>query len=349
MSVRFFLGANSGDGFYSLYDEFACSKGDRLYLIKGGPGCGKSTFMKRLAARAENLGYTVEYILCSGDPESLDGIYIPELKLGFADATAPHVLEPGLFAIDCCYVNLGLFCSWADSDRIIEFTERYKQMYKAAYAFLSAAKTVKKINIPGLFDEKTMKSVQKRADTALRRELGGIHPSLRSSKVTKRFIRGISCMGEVCLTDTVDKLCKRIYIVDDRFGLADIYLKRITEGIAERGDNALICPSPLCPDELDAVLLPEYGLGFVSASVMQIKKPWRHVRLDALVSPEALKAHRAELKSLEKQYRSLLESGIGYLKQAKKNHDLLEVGYKPFIDFAALGEFTEQEVKRLIG
>lgn len=48
MSVRFFLGANSGDGFYSLYDNFACAPGDRLHLIKAGPGCGKSTFMKSL-------------------------------------------------------------------------------------------------------------------------------------------------------------------------------------------------------------------------------------------------------------------------------------------------------------
>ena len=62
MSVRFFLGANSGDGFYSLYDNFACAPGDRLHLIKAGPGCGKSTFMKKLASRAEEQGFTVEYL-----------------------------------------------------------------------------------------------------------------------------------------------------------------------------------------------------------------------------------------------------------------------------------------------
>ena len=130
MSVRFFLGANSGDGFYSLYDNFACAPGDRLHLIKAGPGCGKSTFMKKLASRAEEQGFTVEYILCSGDPESLDGVYIPALHLGLADATAPHILEPRLFAIDSCYVNLGQFCSSFKSEKANEYTAKYRQLYK---------------------------------------------------------------------------------------------------------------------------------------------------------------------------------------------------------------------------
>ena len=40
---------------------------------------------------AEKKGLEVEYILCSGDPDSLDGVYIPALRLGYADGTAPHL------------------------------------------------------------------------------------------------------------------------------------------------------------------------------------------------------------------------------------------------------------------
>ena len=348
MSVRFFLGANSGDGFYSLYDNFACAPGDRLHLIKAGPGCGKSTFMKKLASRAEELGYAVEYILCSGDPESLDGVYIPALHLGFADATAPHILEPRLFAVDSCYVNLGQFCAAIESEKINEYTAKYRRMYKAAYGFLSAAKTIRKVQVPELISDNNIVLAEKRAESALLRELGKKRGTAREAQITKRFIRGISCMGEVCLSDTVNKLCKRIYLVDDKLGLADAYLKHIANGVAERGENAVVCPSPLCPDELDAVLLPNHALGFVSASAMQVKDPWRHVRLDALVAPEVVRAHRSELKALEKQYRSLLDGGVGYLKQAKKYHDLLEGEYRPYVDFAALSEFTEREMAKLI-
>ena len=91
-TVRYFLGANSRNGFFSLYDGFVDPEaGDFLYVIKGGPGCGKSTLMKRVGKAAENAGLPVEYVLCSGDPDSLDGVWLPTLHTGFVDGTAPHV------------------------------------------------------------------------------------------------------------------------------------------------------------------------------------------------------------------------------------------------------------------
>ena len=36
--------------------------------------------MKRIGAASEQAGYDVEYVVCSGDPSSLDGVYIPELR-----------------------------------------------------------------------------------------------------------------------------------------------------------------------------------------------------------------------------------------------------------------------------
>ena len=48
MAVRhYFLGANTGGGFVSVYDEFCPPEcGVFLWVLKGGPGCGKSSFMK---------------------------------------------------------------------------------------------------------------------------------------------------------------------------------------------------------------------------------------------------------------------------------------------------------------
>ena len=83
--TRYFLGANAYSGFYSLYGGFCAGEGDYLRVIKGGPGTGKSALMRRIGAAAERAGHDVEYILCSGDPDSLDGVYIPALGVGYAD------------------------------------------------------------------------------------------------------------------------------------------------------------------------------------------------------------------------------------------------------------------------
>ena len=113
--------------------------------------------------------------------------------------------------------------------------------------------------------------------------------------------------------------------------------------------EVILCPSPLCPELLDAVLLPEYGLGFVSASAADIKNPWRHVRLDALIPTESMKVHRPELKRAGKLYCALTAEGINWLKKAKEYHDLIEKAYNAHVDFKSLNAFCDSEIGRIFG
>ena len=107
--IQYFLGANSPQGFYSLYDQLLPPEtANAIYILKGGPGCGKSTLMRQVAAQAAQAGETAEYILCSGDPDSLDGVVLPRLKAALVDGTAPHVIEPKYPGVVEQYVNLGV-------------------------------------------------------------------------------------------------------------------------------------------------------------------------------------------------------------------------------------------------
>lgn len=89
--VTFFLGANSPAGFYSLYDQMLePAAARRVFLLKGGAGCGKSSLMRRVGAALEEAGEKAEYIVCSGDPGSLDAVVFPNLGAAIVDATAPQ-------------------------------------------------------------------------------------------------------------------------------------------------------------------------------------------------------------------------------------------------------------------
>ena len=91
--IQYFLGANSPTGFYSLYDcLLPLEKARAIYILKGGPGCGKSTLLRKIGAWAEESGLKTEYILCSGDPDSLDAVILPALGVAIVDGTAPHVV-----------------------------------------------------------------------------------------------------------------------------------------------------------------------------------------------------------------------------------------------------------------
>ena len=87
----FFVGANSGDGFQNLFSELVDIEDTYdLMVLKGGPGVGKNTFMKEVARAMEAAGTPVERLWCSGDPDSLDGVVLPELRCAVADGTSPH-------------------------------------------------------------------------------------------------------------------------------------------------------------------------------------------------------------------------------------------------------------------
>ena len=89
--IQYFLGANAPSGFYSLYSCLLPPEEARaIYILKGGPGCGKSTLMRRIGAWAEEAGLETEYILCSGDPDSLDALVLPQTGTAIVDGTAPQ-------------------------------------------------------------------------------------------------------------------------------------------------------------------------------------------------------------------------------------------------------------------
>ena len=89
--VQFYLGANAPSGFYSLYDQLIDpDQAQDVMILKGGPGCGKSSLMRKVGAAMEEQGLAVECIQCSGDPDSLDAVVIPALATAIVDGTAPH-------------------------------------------------------------------------------------------------------------------------------------------------------------------------------------------------------------------------------------------------------------------
>lgn len=88
---KVFPGANTGRGFWSFFDYLIPEDAERIFVIKGGPGVGKSTFMRRIAEKITDLGFDVEYHCCAADPNSLDGVVIPAFNIGLLDGTAPQV------------------------------------------------------------------------------------------------------------------------------------------------------------------------------------------------------------------------------------------------------------------
>lgn len=245
----YFLGANTKNGFYSLYAGFPPGQKDYLRILKGGPGTGKSTLLKTIAAAAEKRGLAVERILCSGDPNSLDGIYLPTLSLALADGTAPHAMEPGLFGVTGDYLDLGRafvlpFCE-KEKQALLTLQKEHREQYRRAYEQLAQAASLG-WNTPTPVPEGSLEAVI----SAL--------PSREGPGAVRRVFRSaISCEGLLSVA------------LPPKYQILPASPEEIAAAVSTlnlRGWSVTLCPSPLDPSLPELLLLPEASLGFLAAN-----------------------------------------------------------------------------------
>ncbi len=108
MYKRFF-GTSTTEGPVNFIDDITKNINKR-YFIKGRPGTGKSTFLKKLLSNLTERGYDAEVYLCSFDRNSLDMVVSRELSFCVFDSTKPHEKFPerGTDEILDFYINSGL-------------------------------------------------------------------------------------------------------------------------------------------------------------------------------------------------------------------------------------------------
>lgn len=341
MIRTYFLGANSHKGFASLYSGFCRSEGDMLHIIKGGPGTGKSGFMRRIGKKAEELGYDVEYVLCSGDPDSLDGVYIPAMHEGFVDGTAPHISDPGIFGVSGDYIYVGSFCrlpfSEKDKKRIKSIDIRYKALYSRAYDYLGSAASVFSASMPKIMPADGKAAVFAQLDTVL----DTVNGSRLPINAAHRFVSAISCKGNIRY-DTAEY---EYTVIESSVGFEYEALSHIYDECMKRGIPAVACHSPLEPEKLEAVLLPCSKTAFAARSTgIEGKDTFN---CDSHIPAAALKSAAAELREGEKLRFQLISLASAKLSDAKALHDELESVYKPYMDFASLTRFTDKYIDNL--
>lgn len=349
--THFFLGANSPNGFASLYDSFFDSENDRtLFILKGGPGCGKSTFMKIIGSAAEKHSLPVEYIRCSGDPDSVDGVRIPSLGIAYVDGTAPHVMEPNYPAAAERYLDLGQFY---DFDALMQRKEEiaatftsYRALYEKAYECLRTAHAVRSGLYRGLFTDMTAKKIAKRAGGIASREFIRIRG--RTGGVMRRYISAVTCSGRIFLHDTVNALADKLYLLDNRFGLASGMLRILSSYAVKNGWDVIECISPYDSSKLEHLIIPGLSLAFVTTEVTG-GKIYRHVRLDSLADADALRTSRSRIRFFERIANALEDDAVEHLASAKKLHDELEAIYNPHVDFDAVRALAERHCSALFG
>ena len=319
--THFFAGANSGDGFQNLFSEIVDLEDTYdLMVLKGGPGVGKATFMREIGRSMEEAGTPVEYLWCSGDPDSLDGVVLPELRCAVVTAAK------------------------AAAEEVKAHTRAYKAAYIRAYHHLKAARQVELDAVAAVRKTFDREKADRRTAGILSRELrrrGG-----EAGKTTRRFLGSITHKGYIWRFDSVDALCPKVYELADSWELAGEMLARLHRAAADNGWDTIVCCAPEEPGRIEHLLIPGLGLAFVTSrpGMEYGQKPFRRVRLDAMTEPQG----KARLRFQTRMAALLREEGAAALKDAKANHDKLEAVYNPYVDFDGVRTLAALEAGRLL-
>ncbi len=346
---KYFLAANSCEGFVSFFNTaYDPYDGWRAYIIKGGPGTGKSTFMKKVAASLDEKGIEAEFCPCSSDPDSLDAVIFPQIKLVLMDGTAPHTVDPKYPAVVDEILNFGQFWDSVklSDGNIIKITDKNKALHKTAAKYLTAAGYLLKDNCNMILKATDINKANSFADKLCKRYL---KERGSGAKDEIRFLSGVSPKGIISFEDTILSYCENPVIIKDDYGcISSMIFERVKKMALDRGYKVITFKNAFLPQYTDHIVIPELSLVFArECETFVIAGDVRRMHAMRFADRKALKINR--LKYNAKTAKELLNSAVKTLADAKSVHDELEDYYVKAMDFDALFEFERKFSARLGG
>ena len=349
-TVDFFLGTTTPAGFHGYFRELGQEPGMQLYLIKSGPGCGKSTMMKQLARLSEG---PVQRIHCSSDPDSLDGVVFCDKQAAILDATAPHTMEPLAPGADevvvSLYHTLSVKALHPHREEIRALFARNASLRSRAARYIASAGSLlldsRRAEACSTDFEKARKYVKRLCARLLPRKSGAGSEQIR-------LLSAITPQGPVFYVDTIRALADRYVIFRDEYGAASRFLMEQIHGEAlARGYQIITCPCALHPeDKIDHILIPELRLAFVTDNSWHpVSLPGQQaVRCTRFLDRTNLSGFRARLRFNSRAAQELIQQASALMASAKSCHDELESYYRAAVDFTAVEQVT-RDCARMLG
>lgn len=352
-NIHYFPGGNTPKGFYSYYDNISDQREtQRIICLKGGPGTGKSSIMKSIGAYFENSGEKVDYLWCSSDPDSLDGIEIKDRRIVMVDGTAPHVVDPiNPGAVDEI-VYLG--DCWNESgirsfrNEIIECGEKIGDAFKLAYLYLKST-GIRYEHISAILDNRSVRS----NNAFLRKITDDISINkMDRGRCKKRFASAITHYGVINKLDKISAGLEKTYIMKVPIGYrTENILKPLAERFLGAGYDAELYYCPMDPEvKLEHVVLRELGIGIFTYNDYHEAEPVGTGNEIPVIETDCLGSatdHVYEL--LKSEAKGEIDKAIKAFKKAKTLHDELEAFYVSNMDFEKLNMIKNDLIKRMKG
>ncbi len=345
----FFIGANTGRGFVNASaDVFSEGRSpdfdrnlDRLTILKGGAGTGKSTLLKKAAKEAEKRGLSVERYRCGSDYESLDGVVI-DGRVGMVDGTSPHVWEMKIPGACSSNVDMSKFLDGAalapQREELILHTKQKGEAYASAYRYLRGAEVLENEmteTVAKAADFDKLRAYAERTAKKLSGRMAG------TGTVRSVYVGSVSMRG-LALLPTLTEAADRVIAVEDVYGFASVFLRELGAAFVKRGQHVIYGMIPI-NDKPKQLYLPELKLTFDVNG-----EGGSRINLERFLIKERYSAQVGRLKLTLKCIRSMVDEAIGCLAMAGEAHFALEKINVAAMDFKGLNRTCTRVISEIM-
>lgn len=307
---HYFASANTGKGFINYFNYINDENREGyLYILKGGPGTGKSTIMKKVGKYFSDLGHDIEYFHCSSDVESLDAVRLPFANIAIVDGTAPHVTEASLPEVKERIVNLGEFIGTdikKYSNQMQPLLKKKKEMFDIAYKYISSIYELMQINA------QLTKKERSGAGNLKLKKYG------KKGRERKLFYAAITNSGNVSMVDSGQ------YTVQYAKNLS-----MLRDVLIDKGYEITSFYNNIMPEKIEGILIENIGLYILEKEGKKISKKAVFLKNQELIANLTRLAGKA-------------------LSEAKKAHKQIESFYIKHMDFAGLDKTTDYLIGDII-
>ncbi len=340
MREQFFMGGVTPDGFSTELKVLVSSSEYFTYILKGGPGTGKSTLMKKIADRfGDTEDVTLYY--CSADPGSLDAVELHSSKTLIVDGTSPHVFEAMFPGVSQKVINLG--AHWDENslrehgDEIISVTRLNKSLLSGASYYNNALGII--CNSTYEFANRILnrQMIEDEAEDLCEKLFAH-----RGKSIGKQDIRQLSVMtmnGYMTLTDTLENYSDIFVLNDSFFAASDVFINSISKKVLEYGCCIKVSPCLLFGQFVrEHLLIDDISTALVTAGPLTQMEIHGGVvkELSAFYDKEQVRLYDSIFKSNESLMKKTVDTSREMLAEAKRVHDEMEKYYIDAMDHEAL-------------
>lgn len=350
-----FPGGNTSRGFFSRFDNIIRhDDAKRIFILKGGPGVGKSTFMKNISSIMTERGFDVEHMHCSSDAKSLDGLVIPAIGVALIDGTAPHVTDPMTPGAVDEIINLGEFWDVAaisgNRENIIKVKNEISGLFQRAYRYLKAASYIYEDSAAmyrSAIDKAKLDFIAYEFTSML---FDVMPPASEHGHQRCLFASAVTPDGLVNYLDDLMTL-DNIYVFEGFPGAGtENVLENIKKAAVVRGFDVEAFYCAFDPYRLEHLILHDINTAFTTVckyhhtDVCAVKK----VDFGQLLDDRIVSRYRHEFEYNENEFDRLLARAVEMIHNAKQLHDEIEAYYIPYMDFEGIKKKQDEITERIL-